>query len=222
MKKINPQTLPAGARFRHYDKDEVWEVTPDGKAQLINPDLSRGITCQIAPTLAYEVEPDGRDARAFAAWARYQAKADKAEAAKDIQAMYNHPPPDLIVKNLTPVKAGPMYFSNSSQARKDRPLFRGCLSYFPAALALVSVLSKKGNDKHNPGQEMHHSRVKSSDHGDCILRHQVDVGSIDPEMDLDHAVEVAWRALAQLQELAEKRYGWPRAPAASPARGEAE
>lgn len=102
----------------------------------------------------------------------------------------------------------------TSQERKDTPVFDGCFRYFPAALMLVSRLSKAGNDKHNPGQPMHHARGKSTDHGNCILRHQIDVGTIDPEMQLDHAVEVAWRALAQLQEIAEKQYGWPLAPGA--------
>lgn len=116
--------------------------------------------------------------------------------------------------DLTKPDAGPMYYSNTSAARKGMPIYRGCLRYFPAALALVSVLSRKGNEKHNPGEEMHHARGKSADHGDCILRHQIQVGEIDEEMGLDHAVEVAWRALAQLQELAEKKYGWPVAPGA--------
>ena len=110
-----------------------------------------------------------------------------------------------------------MLFRSDSAARKGAPLDRGCLRYFPAALALVSVVSRKGNDKHNPGEPMHHARGKSMDHGDCILRHQVDVGTIDPKMGLDHAAMVAWRALAQLQEIAENKYGWPRAPGASAA-----
>lgn len=111
-------------------------------------------------------------------------------------------------------RSGPMYYSNTSEARKGQPMHSGCLRYFPAALALVSVLSRKGNDKHNPGEPIHWSRSKSADHGDALVRHQKDVGTIDPDVDLDHAVEVAWRALAQLQELAERVYGWPVAPGA--------
>lgn len=111
-------------------------------------------------------------------------------------------------------RSGPMYYSNTSEARKGQPMHSGCLRYFPAALALVSVLSRKGNDKHNPGEPIHWSRDKSADHGDALVRHQKDVGTIDTDVDLDHAVEVAWRALAQLQELAERVYGWPVAPGA--------
>jgi len=87
-----------------------------------------------------------------------------------------------------------------SVARKAIPLARGCLDYFPAALAAVADLSRAGNEKHNPGQELHHARGKSMDHADCILRHLVDRGTVDPEDRIRHSVKVAWRALALLQE----------------------
>jgi hypothetical protein len=84
--------------------------------------------------------------------------------------------------------------------RKSIPLARGVLDYFPAALAYVAQISKAGNDKHNPGEDMHHARGKSTDHADCILRHLVDRGEIDEEDGLRHSGKVAWRALALLQE----------------------
>jgi hypothetical protein len=87
-----------------------------------------------------------------------------------------------------------------SAARKNIPLARGCLDYFPAALAAVAELSRAGNEKHNPGEELHHARGKSTDHADCILRHLVDRGTVDPEDQIRHSVKVAWRALALLQE----------------------
>jgi hypothetical protein len=87
-----------------------------------------------------------------------------------------------------------------SKARKGIPLARGLLDYFPAALAAVAEVSRAGNDKHNPGEEMYHARGKSMDHADCILRHLVDRGALDPEDGLRHSAKVAWRALALLQE----------------------
>ena len=87
-----------------------------------------------------------------------------------------------------------------SEARKNVPLARGLLDYFPAALAAVAAVSKAGNDKHNPGQEMHHARGKSTDHADCIMRHLVDRGTVDQEDGMRHTAKVAWRALALLQE----------------------
>jgi hypothetical protein len=103
-----------------------------------------------------------------------------------------------------------------SAERKDVPLARGCLYYFPAALAAVAHLSKVGNDKHNPGEEMHHARGKSNDHGDCILRHQADFDIRDADDGEWHATKVAWRALAQLQELLEQKEGVPMARGAKP------
>lgn len=90
-----------------------------------------------------------------------------------------------------------------TEARKNIPMARGLLYYFADALAAVAVLSKKGNDKHNPGQELHWSRDKSTDHMDCVIRHAADAGpswtNVDPENDTLCAVEMAWRALAVAQ-----------------------
>jgi hypothetical protein len=91
-----------------------------------------------------------------------------------------------------------------SKERKDVPLFSGCLAYFPDALAEVARLSKAGNDKHNPGQPLHWSRDKSNDHLDCIARHLVDAGVVDPEDGFHHDTKIAWRALANLQLVLER------------------
>jgi hypothetical protein len=112
-----------------------------------------------------------------------------------------------------------------SAERKAYPMMSGCLNYFPAALAGISKVSKQGNDKHNPGQPLHHARGKSTDHGDCIVRHLTDTedllaafkrnqSSVTPEQILIEASQLAWRALAYSQELHE-RFGAPLAPAAS-------
>ena len=109
-----------------------------------------------------------------------------------------------------------------SNERKEYPLFRGVLRYFPAALAGVARISKLGNDKHNPGEELHHDRRKSIDHADCILRHLTDVADllalaerqdVDRQKILDEASQLAWRALAFSQELHEIA-GAPLAPGA--------
>lgn len=119
--------------------------------------------------------------------------------------------------------------------RKQIPLFSGCLAYFPAALAGVARHSKVGNDKHNPGEPLHHARGKSMDHEDCILRHLTDLADLRREFDelcqsrcvevqesiggtaaaiLDEANALAWRALALSQELHEQYGGAPLAPGA--------
>lgn len=93
-------------------------------------------------------------------------------------------------------------------ARKDIPLARGVLDYFPAALAEVARVSKAGNDKHNPGEELHHARGKSMDHADCIARHLLERGTYDTD-GLSHTAHLAWRALALLQEECEQQRGAP-------------
>lgn len=87
-----------------------------------------------------------------------------------------------------------------SQARKGIPVCTGVLDYFPAALAEVAKVSRAGNEKHNPGQPMHHNRGKSSDHADTIVRHLMERGEIDLDDGLRHSAKVAWRSLAMLQE----------------------
>lgn len=94
--------------------------------------------------------------------------------------------------------AGRMALPTDAAARKAIPLVRGCIDYFPAALAAVAELSRIGNEQHNPGQPMHHARGKSADHADCIVRHLMDRGTVDTD-GIRHSTKVAWRALAQLQ-----------------------
>lgn len=92
-----------------------------------------------------------------------------------------------------------------SQERKDTPIYSGVIAYFPRALAAVAGLSKKGNDKHNPGQHLHWSKGKSSDHLDCVARHLVENGTVDPDDGELHDVKMAWRALANLEMFLEAR-----------------
>jgi len=117
-----------------------------------------------------------------------------------------------------------------SQARKEVPVTSGVLMYFPAAVAGVARISKMGNDKHNPGQPLHHARGKSTDHADCIIRHLMDVNDLLArhrecesnswtEVEVEEALllevsQLAWRALALSQELHEKYGGAPLAPGA--------
>lgn len=117
-----------------------------------------------------------------------------------------------------------------SGERKRWPLFRGALRYFPAAIAGIARISFIGNEKHNPGEEMHHARGKSTDLADCVIRHMVDVedmlaanaraaeagsliGPFGVTQILDEVDQFAWRACAWSQEIHE-RLGAPLAPGA--------
>ena len=95
-------------------------------------------------------------------------------------------------------------FPDGREERKQTPMARGLLDYFPLALAEVAHVSFVGNEQHNPGQKMFWNRGVSEDHADCIMRHLAQRGSDDTDK-LSHTAKVAWRALALLQtELEEK------------------
>ena len=100
-------------------------------------------------------------------------------------------------------------FPQDSAERKTYPVYSGLLAYFPSALIEVAHHSYIGNDKHNPGQPLHHDRDKSGDEADAMLRHV---------MEADY-VGMAWRALALLQKHCESK-GAPVAPAARNAKSE--
>ena len=91
--------------------------------------------------------------------------------------------------------------------RKDAPMFRGLLGYFPMALFRVAQHSLISDRKHNPGNVdgPHWARGKSSDHLDCIVRHLAEVHT-DPDY---HLRALAWRALAALQEHEERKGAAP-------------
>lgn len=112
-----------------------------------------------------------------------------------------------------------------SNVRKDIPLYSGCYTYFPAALTGVASHSKISNEKHNPGEVLHHARGKSNDHADCIARHCMDLADMLAQRErtadkypandlLAEANALCWRALAWSQELHERYAGTPLAPAA--------
>lgn len=106
---------------------------------------------------------------------------------------------DVIEGNLKKVEL------SESQRRKNTPVTTGVLDYFPDAIRAIARISKFGNDKHNPGEPLHWARDKSTDHADCVGRHLIDRGQIDPETGESHTVELAWRSLALLQIEEEER-----------------
>lgn len=107
----------------------------------------------------------------------------------------------------TPKSPDPILSTDSAE-RKNTPIFSGVLMYFPLAIAAVARHSKRGNDKHNSGQPLHWAREKSTDHADCISRHLVDVDHYNAEIgEYEEACALAWRALAKLQLLEERRLG---------------
>lgn len=111
-------------------------------------------------------------------------------------------------KTDTKIQANRLVGRLDSKGRKAHPMAEGLLDYFPDALAAISNGSKLGNDKHNPGEPLHHARGKSMDHANCIIRHLSERGEYD-EDGVRHSVWLAWRALALLQEELELAYNLP-------------
>lgn len=93
-----------------------------------------------------------------------------------------------------------------SANRKCYPVTTGFLDYFPDAVQAAAEVSFVGNEKHNPGEPMHHARGKSNDHADCIARHLMERGGFVDEVVGDkvyrirHSAALLWRAAALLQE----------------------
>src|SRR3546814_2381074 len=94
-------------------------------------------------------------------------------------------------------------FPEDSDARKEYPVYSGFLEYLPAAIAAIAHHSYKGNQKHNPGQPLHHDRANSGDQPDALTRHLME----------DELVGMAWRAMSMLQKHLEAN-GAPPAPPA--------
>jgi hypothetical protein len=92
-----------------------------------------------------------------------------------------------------------MSLPSDPKERKELPIARGVLDYFPEAVAEVARVSLLGNRQHNgPDAPLHWARNKSTDHADCIARHLIERGSVDVD-GARHSAKLAWRALALLQ-----------------------
>jgi hypothetical protein len=102
-----------------------------------------------------------------------------------------------------------MALPTDAKQRKAIPIYSGFVKYFPDAIAAVAELSRKGNDQHNPGKPLHWDRSKSGDELDAQMRHLLDMAADGEDAtDTDevfHATKNAWRAMANLQKLIEKK-----------------
>lgn len=93
----------------------------------------------------------------------------------------------------------------TSAERNEIPIWDVLANYFPDAIASVARHSKKANDKHNPGEPLHWSRHKSSDHLNKAARHLMTPDAVDPDTNEIELAGAAWRCLAALQLREEKR-----------------
>jgi len=94
----------------------------------------------------------------------------------------------------------------TAKERKGFPVYSGFIKYFPRAILAVARLSKIANDQHNPGEELHWAKEKSTDEADALMRHLID-DIISDKVDTDgvmHLTKVSWRAMALLERRLEK------------------
>lgn len=107
----------------------------------------------------------------------------------------SYPAPQVKGKTAFDVAAA---ITTDRQARKEMPVVRGLLDYFPLAALAVANCSFIGNEQHNPGEPMHWAREKSTDQVDCAVRHLMERGKRDTD-GVRHSTKAAWRCLASLQ-----------------------
>lgn len=143
-------------------------------------------------------------------WTGLPQRARSSKSAAGRVAVKTRPLLQLVEKQIEPAMAAPdplrLLSLLTSEQRKQYPMASGLLDYFPDALAAVAHISYLGNQKHNPGQDLHWARGKSMDHDDCEMRHLVERGAKD-SAGVMHSAQKAWRALAGLQEELEKVHG---------------
>jgi hypothetical protein len=113
---------------------------------------------------------------------------------------------DCVPRTVPPTDAVPVFMSRDPAVRKRIPVATGFLKYFTDAIKCVSIVSRVGNEQHNPGQPLHWAKEKSRDEEDAGARHTLDALSgeeQDPALaeldDLGHLSQRAWRAMAALQ-----------------------
>ena len=93
------------------------------------------------------------------------------------------------------MESGPM-MPTDAQERKDIPIYRGFIKYFPDAIVEVTKRSVEGCQQHNH-DKVWWDKSKSSDELDALMRHLLEG---------DWAA-VAWRAMANLQREMDKQNG---------------
>ena len=87
----------------------------------------------------------------------------------------------------------------NKQKRKEIPLYKGLIKYFPDALCEVARVSYIGSKQHHPEKDIHWDREKSSDDLDALMRHLMENGMYDID-GVRHSAKIAWRSLAHLQK----------------------
>jgi Domain of unknown function (DUF5664) len=91
-------------------------------------------------------------------------------------------------------------------ARKALPAWSFLINYFPDAFLEVVKVAVAGNNQHNPGEELHWAREKSTDQMNTAFRHMMDHGrgTVKDTDECYHLAKSIWRLSAELQLQIEK------------------
>lgn len=87
------------------------------------------------------------------------------------------------------------------------PIYRGCLSYFPRAVAAVAAVSAFGASKY-AWKGWENVPDGFNRYSDALVRHLAYEGQgevLDPDSGLHHAAHTAWNALARLELLLKEK-----------------
>lgn len=107
-----------------------------------------------------------------------------------------------------------LYLAGDKQARKQAPIARGLIQYFPNTCINVAHVSYVANEQHNPGLPMQWAFDKSTDEADCQIRHAIDAAGNPVDDDgLLHLAKKAWRAFAECERYLLEKYPQARAGA---------
>ena len=97
--------------------------------------------------------------------------------------------------------------THDNDERKACLIYSGFVKYFPKAMVEVALVSKAGNDQHNPGEPLRWVKEKSRDELNSLQRHLLDAGTRDVDGHR-HSAKVAWRAMANLEREIEMEQGY--------------
>jgi hypothetical protein len=99
-------------------------------------------------------------------------------------------------------------------ARKALPVYSFLTGYFPDAIMELVKVSVEGNKQHNPGEPLHWARGKSMDQLNTAVRHIFDhgMGNTHDSDGTLHLAKAAWRLLAEIQLICERKAELKAAP----------
>lgn len=161
--------------LKHYMEHDLAELCRcDGLALLDGWSLSEGADIEVTVATKLDI-----GVASYHAWLTDAESCPKQEYDDNGMFVHHVQPTTQIVKVIP----------DDAAKRKEYPLYRGCLQYFPDALAVVANVSHGGNAQHHPDKPLHWDKSKSKDEPDALVRHMLE----------GDRAKVAWRALAWLQ-----------------------